>query len=111
MRCWIAMAWSSAADACGVVHRERALSLGQKPNELWCTDYKGEFLLGNRQYCYPLTVTDHASRYLLLCEALSSTREDFAFTVFERFLKSAACPPTSAAITACLSLPRMLCST
>jgi hypothetical protein len=31
-----------------------ALSLGQRPNELWCTDYKGEFLLGNRQYCYPL---------------------------------------------------------
>jgi transposase len=27
------------------------LSLGQRPNELWCTDYKGEFLLGNRQYC------------------------------------------------------------
>jgi len=44
-----------------------ALSLGQRPNELWCTDYKGEFLLGNRQYCYPLTVTDHASRFLLTC--------------------------------------------
>ena len=42
-----------------------ALSLGQKPNELWCTDYKGEFLLGNHPYCYPLTVTDHASRFLL----------------------------------------------
>jgi transposase InsO family protein len=53
-----------------------ALSLGQHPNELWCTDYKGEFLLGNRRYCYPLTVTDHASRYLLTCGALSSTRED-----------------------------------
>jgi transposase InsO family protein len=53
-----------------------ALSLGQKPNELWCTDYKGEFLLGNHQYCYPLTVTDHASRFLLTCEALSSTCED-----------------------------------
>jgi transposase len=39
------------------------LSLGQRPNELWCTDYKGEFLLGNHQYCYPLTVTDHASRF------------------------------------------------
>ena len=38
-----------------------ALSLGQRPNELWCTDYKGEFLLGNHKYCYPLTVTDHAS--------------------------------------------------
>jgi len=30
-----------------------ALSLGQRPNELWCTDYKGEFLLGNRQYGVP----------------------------------------------------------
>jgi transposase InsO family protein len=59
-------------------HRSQgtALSLGQRPNQLWCTDYKGEFLLGNRQYCYPLTVTDHASRYLLCCEALSSTCED-----------------------------------
>ena len=33
------------------------LSAGQRPNDLWCTDYKGEFLLGNRRYCYPLT--DH----------------------------------------------------
>jgi transposase len=45
------------------------LSLGQTPNELWCTDYKGEFLLGSRQYCYPLTVTDHASRFLLCCRS------------------------------------------
>jgi len=52
-----------------------ALSWGQRPNDLWCAGYKGEFLPGNRQYCYPLTVTDHASRYLLACEALSSTRE------------------------------------
>jgi transposase len=56
-----------------------ASSLGQRPNELWCTDYKGEFLLGNHQYCYPLTVTDHASRYLLTCEAVSSTREKLRF--------------------------------
>jgi transposase InsO family protein len=69
-----------------------ALSLGQRPNELWCTDYKGEFLLGNRQYCYPLTVTDHASRFLLTCEALSSTREDYAFTVFERLFQERGLP-------------------
>src|SRR6266481_1435318 len=69
-----------------------ALSLGQHPNELWCTDYKGEFLLGNRQYCYPLTVTDHASRFLLTCEALPSTREDYAFTVFERLFKERGLP-------------------
>jgi transposase len=52
------------------------LSSGQAPNDLWCADYKGEFRLGNKSYCYPLTVTDHASRYLLLCEALQSTREE-----------------------------------
>lgn len=69
-----------------------ALSPGQKPNELWCTDYKGEFLLGNRQYCYPLTVTDHASRFLLACEALSSTREAYAFTVFERLFQERGLP-------------------
>ena len=68
------------------------LSLGQQPNELWCTDYKGAFLLGNQHYCYPLTVTDHASRFLLTCEALSSTREDYAFTVFERLFKERGLP-------------------
>ena len=52
------------------------LSKGAAPNELWCADFKGEFKLGNGRYCYPLTVTDHASRFLLLCEALESTRED-----------------------------------
>src|SRR6476659_1516071 len=68
------------------------MSLDQKPNELWCTDYQGEFLLGNHQYCYPLTVTDHASRYLFTCEALSSTREEYAFTVFERLFKERGLP-------------------
>ncbi len=46
------------------------LSTGANPNDLWCADFKGEFRLGNTRYCYPLTVTDHASRFLLLCEAL-----------------------------------------
>jgi len=88
-----------------------ALSLGQRPNQLWCTAYKGEFLLGNRQYCYPLTVTDHASRFLLTCEALSSTREDYAFTVFERLFKERACRPASLAITVFPLLPLRPCST
>jgi transposase InsO family protein len=68
------------------------LSLGQAPNDLWCADYKGEFKLGNKSYCYPLTVTDHASRYLLLCEALQSTREDLAFTAFERLFRERGLP-------------------
>ena len=60
------------------------LSAGAAPNALWCADYKGEFKLGNGQYCYPLTVTDQASRFLLLCEALESTRENLAITAFEQ---------------------------
>src|SRR5262249_59214941 len=38
------------------------LSEGLHPNDLWCTDYKGEFQLHDKRYCYPLTVTDYSSR-------------------------------------------------
>ena len=68
------------------------LSEGLNPNDLWCTDYKGEFLLANGRYCYPLTVTDHASRYLLLCEALESKAETPAFTAFERLFQERGLP-------------------
>jgi transposase InsO family protein len=68
------------------------LSEGTNPNDLWCTDYKGEFMLGDERYCYPLTVTDHASRYLLLCEAMESNREKLAFTAFERLFKERGLP-------------------
>ena len=80
-------------DRHGLVKRRRRrrppaagteLSRAGEPNALWCADYKGEFMLGNRRYCYPLTVTDFASRYLLTCEALATTQERFAFTVFDR---------------------------
>jgi transposase InsO family protein len=69
-----------------------ALSDGLNPNDLWATDYKGEFQLADKRYCYPLTVTDHASRYLLLCEALESTREELAFRAFERLFKERGLP-------------------
>ncbi len=68
------------------------LSAGAAPNALWCTDFKGEFKLGNGRYCYPLTVTDHASRYLLLCEALESTRENLAITAFEQLFQERGLP-------------------
>jgi transposase InsO family protein len=76
--------------------RQRAqgtpLSAGLAPNDLWCTDFKGEFKLGNGRYCYPLTVTDHASRYLLLCEALDSTAEGMAITAFEQLFRERGLP-------------------
>jgi putative transposase len=88
-------------DRYGLVRRRRRrrhtatgteLSQPTDPNALWCADYKGEFMLGNRRYCYPLTITDFASRYLLTCEALSTTQEKFAFTVFERTFKEFGLP-------------------
>lgn len=72
--------------------RGTPLSEGATPNDLWCADFKGEFKLGNGLYCYPLTVTDHASRFLLLCEALESTREDLACTAFERLFAERGLP-------------------
>lgn len=62
------------------------------PNDLWCADYKGEFMLADRRYCYPLTITDFASRYLISCEALATTKEAFAFAVFERAFKDFGLP-------------------
>jgi transposase InsO family protein len=68
------------------------LSDAQSPNELWCADFKGEFRLGNKQYCYPLTITDYRSRYLLACEGLESVKERGAFPVFERTFKEFGLP-------------------
>jgi hypothetical protein len=84
MRCSIATAWSSAAAGRATVRAARRCRRAPRPTIRGAPNYKGEFKLGNGRYCYPLTVTDHASRFLLLCEALESTREELAFTAFER---------------------------
>jgi hypothetical protein len=77
MRFWTAMGWSSAGGV-GVTKLPAHRSTSDQPNDLWCADYKGEFMLADRRYCYPLTITDFASRYLIACEALQSTREAYA---------------------------------
>jgi putative transposase len=69
-----------------------SLSRPTHPNELWCADYKGEFMLADRRCCYPLTITDAASRYLICCEALSGTGAQLAFTTFERIFKEFGLP-------------------
>ena len=68
------------------------LSGPDQPNALWCADYKGEFMLADRRYCYPLTITDFASRYLIRCEALATTKEMYAFSVFERVFQEFGLP-------------------
>jgi putative transposase len=57
------------------------LSKPLAPNDLWCADYKDEFMLADGRYCYPLTITDFASGYRLSCEALGSTQEACAYRV------------------------------
>src|SRR5882672_9482261 len=88
-------------DRHGLVKRRRrriykpegtALSRPYSPNDLWCADYKGEFMLADKRYCYPLTITDFASRYLISCEALENTRAMYAFAVFERVFKDFGLP-------------------
>ena len=49
-------------------------------------------MLADRRYCYPLTITDFASCYLITCDALSTTRETYAFAVFERAFKDFGLP-------------------
>ena len=68
------------------------LSVPTRPNDLWCADYKGHFRLGNKLYCYPLTITDSASRFLLACESLESTKETYAITTFERVFEEFGLP-------------------
>src|ERR1700733_15663013 len=49
-------------------------------------------MLADQRYCYPLTITDFSSRYLLCCDALGTTKEMYAFTVFERAFKDFGLP-------------------
>jgi len=62
------------------------------PNDLWSADFKGQFKTGNGRYCYPLTVADGFSRYLLGCQGLNSTAVDEAKPVFTRLFKEYGLP-------------------
>ncbi len=62
------------------------------PNELWTADFKGEFRLGNGQLCYPLTVADHHSRFLLAIVDRRSTTHLEARPVFEHLFEKYGLP-------------------
>lgn len=73
-------------------HPGQPTSIARHPNDLWAADFKGQFRTGDSQYCYPLTVTDQATRYLLRCRALSSVRTEHAQPVFERLFREVGLP-------------------
>src|SRR6185369_10115816 len=65
-------------------HPLRARRTPTETNDLMTVDYKGEFFLGNHRYCYPLTIVDHVSRFILACDAFPSTQQAHTRKAFER---------------------------
>lgn len=63
-----------------------------EPGELTTMDHKGEFRLRNGKYCFPLTIVDSVSRFVLACEALASTRFEPAWRVIERVFRENGLP-------------------
>jgi transposase InsO family protein len=63
-----------------------------KPNAVWCADFKGHFRLGDRTRCHPLTISDGFSRYLLRCEGLRKARHDPSQVAFEQTFREYGLP-------------------
>jgi transposase InsO family protein len=81
-----ALAWPARSTVAGLLKRQGlstprrrrdrppsasrpALAAAVRPNDLWTTDFKGEFRTGDGIYCYPLTIRDAFSRFVLRCDA------------------------------------------
>lgn len=62
------------------------------PNELWTADYKGQFRTLDGKYCFPLTIQDSHTRFLLTCAALRSTCAEEARPCFERSFREYGLP-------------------
>jgi putative transposase len=62
------------------------------PNDLWAADFKGQFRTGDGMYCYPLTITDQHSRYLLTCHSLRNVQTVGARPAFERAFREYGLP-------------------
>lgn len=65
---------------------------GDQPNAIWCVDYKGEFRMGNGRYCFPLTVSDEYSRYLLACRGFPRIAGTDAQQCFEAVFRTYGLP-------------------
>jgi transposase InsO family protein len=69
-----------------------ALPALERPNQQWSVDFKGHFRTRDRRYCYPLTVADSFSRYLIGCQGLTSTAFELVWPVFERLFREYGLP-------------------
>ena len=62
---------------------QNPVTTSSQANDVWCADFKGQFQLGNHRYCYPLTISDHFSRFVITCESLEDTKGVGAHPIFE----------------------------
>lgn len=62
------------------------------PNDLWTTDFKGQFRTGDGVYTYPLTIADLHTRYLLCVHSLPNVRTEGAKPAFERLFREVGLP-------------------
>jgi len=62
------------------------------PNDLWTADFKGQFRTRDGVYCYPLTIADQHTRFLLACQGLLSTKGGPVRTYFERAFRDYGLP-------------------
>ena len=73
-------------------HPGKPLTAMDEPNAVWTVDFKGHFKMKNGRYCYPLTVQDAYSRYLLACQGLHTTSFALARPVFVRVFREYGLP-------------------
>lgn len=73
-------------------HPGRPLTPMDAPNSIWTADFKGQFRTRDSEYCYPLTVVDGYSRYLLACQGLRTTAEHASKPVFRRLFEEYGLP-------------------
>lgn len=64
------------------------------PNQVWCIDYKGQFQLGDKSYCYPLTITDQYSRFIVCCHAMGAISDEQARDVCQEVFAEYGLPET-----------------
>ena len=91
-------AWPAASTAGsilkthGLIEARRRRPPTVAPNAVWTIDFKGEFRTGDGVWCYPLTVMDGCSRYLLACRALAAPRTQPTRAVLEAVFREFGLP-------------------
>ncbi|MEE8521970.1 MAG: IS481 family transposase [Gemmatimonadota bacterium] len=73
-------------------HPGHSRTVSEAANEVWTADFKGEFRTRDGRYCYPLTIVDDHSRYLLACRALLKPTTAATQATFTRLFRRLGLP-------------------